>query len=42
MNLSEAIDLLEVIKFCDVDELAKIEAIDMAIAVLQKQIKGDN
>lgn len=37
MDITEAINLLEVIKFCDVDELKKIKAIDMAIAALKKQ-----
>lgn len=41
MKLSEAINLLEVIKFCDVDEVAKIEAIDTVIDALRKQNKGD-
>ena len=39
MDIAEAINLLEVIKFCDVDELKKVKAIDMAIAALKKQEK---
>lgn len=41
MDIAEAIDLLEVIKFCDVDELAKIKAVDMAIVALQEKEKRE-
>ena len=41
MDIAEAINLLEVIKFCDVDELAKIKAVDMAIAALQEKEKRE-
>lgn len=37
MDITEAIDLLNVIKYCDVDEIAKVMAIDMAIVALQEQ-----
>lgn len=37
MDVKKTIDLLEVIKFCDVDELAKIKAINIAIEALEKQ-----
>jgi hypothetical protein len=42
MDISEAINLLEAIKFWDIDELAKIKAVDMAIATLQEQKKREN
>lgn len=41
MDATEAINQLEVIKFCDVDELAKIKAIDMAIIALQEKEKRE-
>lgn len=41
MDISEAINLLETIKFCDVDELAKIKAIDMAIVALREKEERD-
>ena len=41
MNIEEAINLLETIKFCDVDEVAKIKAIDMAIVALQEKEERD-
>lgn len=41
MDITEAINLLEVIKFCDVDELAKIKAVDMAIVALQEKEKRE-
>ena len=37
MDISEAIDLLNVIKYCDADEVARVKAIDMAIVALQEQ-----
>lgn len=37
MDITEAINLLEVIKFCDVDEIKKIDAIDEAIIALQEK-----
>lgn len=37
MDITEAINILEVVKFCDVDEVAKINAIDVAICALQEK-----
>ena len=37
MTNEKALQLLEVIKYCDVDERAKIEVIDMAIAAIRAQ-----
>lgn len=37
MDITEAINILEVVKFCDVDEVARVEAIDMAIVALQEK-----
>jgi len=41
MDIAEAINLLETIKFCDVDELPKIKAVDMAIVALQEKEKRE-
>ena len=37
MNKTEVIQVLEVVKYYDVDEVTKIKAIDVAIAALQKE-----
>lgn len=37
MDRAEAIQVLGVVKYCDVDEIVKIKAVDMAIAALREQ-----
>lgn len=37
MGITEAINILEVVKYCDVDEIAKINAIDVAICALKEK-----
>lgn len=37
MTREEALQLLDTIKFCDIDEVKKIKALDMAISALRAQ-----
>lgn len=41
MDRAEAIQVLEVVKYCDVDEIVKIKAVDMAIAALREQEQNE-